>query len=181
MRPSHRTIRFTYRRPGKGETVYHEQFVQEGAEAQVLLMDPYDGPAIALDTTVILEPGAPLVWFVFPGAWYTIGRFHRADGTFTGWYGNLSTPVAVTENDWSSTDLFLDLWLPARGPARWLDEDEFAEAVGAGVIDRWTAQKVKHERKAIQQLLDQGAWPPAPARDLDLATIRSILQENDDT
>ena len=43
----------------------------------------------------ILEPGAPVVWFTFPGRAHDIGRFHAAGGTFTGYYANVLTPVEL--------------------------------------------------------------------------------------
>ena len=43
----------------------------------------------------VLEPGAPVVWFTFPGRHHDIGRFHTADGTFTGCYANILTPVQL--------------------------------------------------------------------------------------
>ena len=29
-------------------------------------------------TRIVLEPGAPVVWFTYPGRWYDVGRFHLA-------------------------------------------------------------------------------------------------------
>jgi predicted RNA-binding protein associated with RNAse of E/G family len=43
----------------------------------------------------VLEPGAPVVWFTFPGRHHDIGRFHTADGAFTGCYANILTPVEL--------------------------------------------------------------------------------------
>jgi len=174
-----RSIRFEYQRPGKGASVYLERLVVDRPDAQVLLLEPYDGDDLELDGQVALQHGAPIVWFVFPELWFTIGRFHRVDGTFTGWYGNLCTPVRMDENHWASTDLFLDLWMPVKGPALWLDEDEFAEAEASKVIDRWTAQKVRHERARIDGLLAAGQWPPAVTQVVDLAIIRTRLQQSD--
>src|SRR5690625_7056866 len=61
---------------------------------------------------VILEAGAPAIWFTFPGLWHDIGRFYLLDDTFTGYYTNIMTPVEFHDPlRWSTTDLFLDHWL----------------------------------------------------------------------
>jgi predicted RNA-binding protein associated with RNAse of E/G family len=155
---------------------YPQVLVDDGAEASVLLQEHYAGRPLEQEGTVILEPGAPVLWFVFSGCWADVGRFHKADGTFTGWYTNLCTPAERHDNAWRSTDLFLDLWIPAQGKPRWLDEDEFAEAEATKVIDRWTAQKVRQERKRIDALVAADQWPPPVCRVMDLETIRTRLQ-----
>lgn len=125
----------------------------------------------------ILDPGAPIIWFVFPDAWADVGRFHRADGSFTGWYTNIRTPIVIAGNNWSSTDLFLDHWLPHEGRGSWLDQDELEAAVRATVIDHWTVERVAKERQRIEKLLAIGDWPPPVTREIDLAKIRTELQQ----
>jgi len=79
-----RRITYEYRRPGKPVTTYLEWLVLERPDVKVLLLDPYDGPTVAVDGMPILDSGAPVVWFVFPYRWFDIGRFHLRGEAPTG-------------------------------------------------------------------------------------------------
>ena len=64
-----------------------------------------------VDGTVILAPGAPVIWFTMPGAWHDIGVFHLENGAPTGIYANVLTPVRFDgPTSWSTTDLYLDVF-----------------------------------------------------------------------
>lgn len=169
-----RRITYEYRRPGKPATSYVEWLVLERPDVKVLLLDPYEGPMVAVDGTAILDSGAPVVWYVFPDRWFDIGRFHLRDGTPTGWYTNLCRPPVVEGDRWIGNDLFLDLWQPLSGGGRWLDEDELAEALDKRMIDTATHRRIQNERVMIELQLRQSSWPPAIARDIDLAQARTL-------
>jgi len=168
------SVRFEYHRPGRGVTTYHERLVLERPEVAVLLLETSRGYQVA--GTPVLDPGAPMLWFVFPDGWASVARFHLADGTFTGWYTNLCTPVEKRGNLWSSTDLFLDLWTPATGAARWLDEDQLESAATAGLLDAQLRARVEDERARIERLLVADAWPPALCRSFDLGAARAAAR-----
>jgi predicted RNA-binding protein associated with RNAse of E/G family len=172
-----RIIQYSYTRPGKDTAVYDHWLVVDRPDLKVLLMEAYAGDPLVIDGKVVAEPGAALLWFVFPGVWHDIGRFHLADDTFTGWYTNLCTPVEIQENTWASTDLFLDLWMTPDGYQSWLDEDELADAVRAELLDDSTQSQIAGERSRIQTQLDLGAWPPPIAVELDLQIARGLLEE----
>jgi len=108
--------------------------------------------------------------------WHDVGRFHLADGTFTGWYTNLATPIEITEGEWSARDLYLDLWTPATGPSVWLDEDEFEAACKTKRLEAATRRRVLNERAIIELLVAGGDWPPPATRDIDLAQAQRLLQ-----
>ena len=171
-----RRIRYHYSRPGRSITVYDEWLVVDRADVKVLLLEHHDGKSFVVAGETVMDRGAPIVWFIFPGAWYDVGRFHRSDGTFTGWYTNLTAPANVAhQTDWHCTDLFLDLWTPATGSSQWLDELEFDEAVSGGVLDRAQAEQVRRERTRIAQEVASGAWPPGIAREIGLAEVKQLL------
>ena len=116
---------------------------------------------IEVDGRVALEPGSDAVWFTFPGAWHDVGRFHRADGTFTGIYTNILTPpVFESETLWRTTDLFLDVWMPVDGELQVLDREEFDDAVAAGWIDGDTRERALREVESVVRAAAAGAWPP---------------------
>lgn len=163
-----RRVRIHYHRPDRGTTVFEEQVVVDRPDVKVTLLDPYHGSDVFAGDRLILAAGAPVVWFVYPHLCRDVGRFHRADGAFTGWYTNLRAPIRMDGNDWYCTDLFLDHWLPADGsPGMWLDEDELAAARQAGLISAAELELVLAERATIGAELGIG-WPPALARELDL-------------
>lgn len=167
-------VRIHYHRPPDRCEVYVQRLVARTADVVITLNErtPLARPVV-VDGRVILEDGSPVVWFTFPGAWYDIGRFHLADGTFTGYYANILTPVRFLDGDaWETTDLFLDVWLdPVRGPAL-LDEDEFLEAIDRGWIDSSTAAVARAEAERILEHARGNAWPPSPVEDWTLDRAR---------
>jgi predicted RNA-binding protein associated with RNAse of E/G family len=161
-------VRIHYHRADRGTTVFQEHLVLDRPDVKVTLLDAYDGRDAFAGDRLILAAGAPVVWFVYPELSRDVGRFHLADGTFTGWYTNLRGPIRMEGNDWYCTDLFLDHWLPADGsPGCWLDEDELEAASVAGLVTAADLALVRRERAAVAAELGAG-WPPAFARRLDL-------------
>jgi predicted RNA-binding protein associated with RNAse of E/G family len=142
--------------------VFQQRVVVERPDVIVTLGEPAELPApLTHDGTVMLDVGALAVWFTFPGAWHDIGRFHRADGTFTGIYANVLTPpVLGPDHRWTTTDLFLDVWIPAGGPPVLLDEDELEGALARGWIDSVTAARACQEGARLLVEAGEGSWPP---------------------
>ena len=169
------SIHFEYHRPGKDVTVYDEELVLDRPDVKVLLQSDFTGDDVCAGGSVILQHNAPIVWFVLVGSWHDIGRFHLKDGSFTGFYTNLSQPVEICADKWIGRDLFLDLWQPAQGQPHWLDEDEFASAVKDGLIDGATRRRVLNERSLIDLQVSRAEWPPPIVRDIDLGQVRALL------
>lgn len=160
--------------------MFRQTLVHEGDDGLVTFMPAAD---VARPTTAggrrVLEPGSPVVWFTFPGAWHDIGRFHTADGRFTGCYANILTPVELDpapgetvgrgrsreagparEDRWSTTDLFLDVFLHPDGRIDLLDRDELREAVARGWLDPNTARAADAEAQRLVAAARAGTWPP---------------------
>lgn len=169
-----RPIHFEYHRPGIGTTVYHEWLVLDRPDVKVLLQEDYSGPDVDVGTVRVLDHGASIIWFVFPDAWYDIGRFHLSNGVFTGWYTNLCKPVQFDGDTWIGNDLFLDLWQFTCGTALWLDEDEFDSAVATGLVDRALQQQVLNQRGLVDLQVSRNEWPPPVAKDLDLVQVQAL-------
>ena len=159
---SPRRVAIHYRRLPDHLRVYDQRVVLHRDDVIVTLSDPLElsGPLTAGDE-VLLEDGSLALWFTFPGAWHDIGRFHRADGSFTGLYANVITPPVMEGSVWRTTDLFLDLWWPRDGDPRILDEDEFDEALVAGHLDAGTAARAREEADRLLEEAREEAWPPA--------------------
>ncbi len=129
----------------------------------------------------VLEPGAPVIWFTYPGVWHDIGRFHLRDGTFTGYYANILTPVVEPETGvWHTTDLFLDVWLGADGQVELLDADEFEEAVRQGWISEDTAARAQQEADGLMDRAREERWPPPEVRSWTLDRARRTAAARDE-
>lgn len=125
---------------------------------------------------VLLEAGSDIVWFTFPRQWHDIGRFHTADGAFTGFYANVLTPVEILPDDfWRTTDLFLDVWMePGKAPVL-LDEDELNAALEAGALDAETGRRARDEAEKILERARAGAWPPPAVREWTRERALAVL------
>ncbi len=166
------TVKFT--RPGKGTTTYKERLVLDDPQVKVLLLDRYHHPAVLHDDQEILGENAPIVWFVFPGRWHEIGRFHSREESFTGWYTNLCTPFVTNGSEWHTTDLFLDFWQPHSDRGVWLDEEELREAIHDGRVSAEMDSQLKQEKRMITEAHATGDWPPHIARTIDLNAARNL-------
>jgi predicted RNA-binding protein associated with RNAse of E/G family len=166
--PLPRRVHIHYTRPPGRTQVFEQDLIQDDGRVKVTLARnvTFD-PPVTIDGEPVLETGSDAVWFTFPGAWHDIGRFHRADGTFTGIYANVITPcVFQPGGDWETTDLFLDVWIPARGgrPVV-LDREELAEAEAKEWIGKGLAARAREEAARIAAAAESGGWPPPVVRE----------------
>ena len=165
------TVEIRYRRLGRPTETYRQQVLESSPRGIVTFQPstPINAPLTVAGKN-ILEPGSPVIWFTFPRAWHDIGLFHLADGTFTGLYANVLTPVEfVSEHCWETTDLCLDVWVPRRGGACLLDEAELAEAEAAGAVAAKLAERARHEAASLMEGLATGSWPPPLVPEWSLA------------
>jgi len=167
-----RRVRIHYQRLPDNERIFDQRVVLERDDVVVTVSDPGAIRApVLIEGRPVLEPGSRAVWFTFPGRWHDIGRFHLADGTFTGIYANILTPPLIEGTTWHTTDLFLDVWLPPAGPVTLLDEDELAEALALGHIDEVTARRAHEEAARLLDLAAAGRWPPPIVNEWTLERI----------
>ena len=169
-----RAVAIHYRRPPDRMDVFHQLLVHDTEGVKVTLAsDVQIDPPVVIEGRVALESGASAVWFTFPGAWHDIGRFHRADGSFTGFYANILTPpVFLPGHRWETTDLFLDVWMGPDGRVTLLDEDQLEEALSHGWITAETAQRARQEAESILDDIRRGTWPPDVVREWTLEKAR---------
>lgn len=162
-----RPLEIEYHRPPDRRRIYRQELLHDvdGVQISYQAAAPLEKPMVVQGRT-ILEPGSPVVWFTFPGLWHDIGRFHNAAGDFTGLYANVLTPVVLHSERsgparWSTTDLFLDLWVGIDTPPVILDEAEWSEARAAGHLDAPTADRARREADDLLKATAEGDWPPA--------------------
>ena len=132
-----------------------------------------------VDGRIVLEAASPVVWLTFPGARHDIGRFHAPDGTFTGYYANILTPVEIGRDRdgtdvWRTTDLFLDVFVDPAGTVHLLDQEELAEALARHWIDQATAAAALEEAERLVREARSGRWPPPVAREWSLERARAV-------
>lgn len=134
---------------------------------------------MTVDGAAVLEPGAPVVWFTFPGARHDIGRFHTRDGRFTGCYADILTPIELQRgpdgvDGWRTTDLFLDVFLSRTGEVRLLDRNELEAAVARGWVDGPTARTAEEEADRLMAAARAGRWPPPVVDAWPLERARAV-------
>ena len=166
-----------YRRPPDRLEVFRQPVVDDDGECvTTFLPQARIKKPMKVGGRVVLEPGASVVWFTYRGdVWHDVGRFHRADGTFAGFYANVLTPVRMDGADWRTTDLFLDVWMDADGGAAVLDRDEFNAALAAGWIEPRTAASALAEAERLLDDARRGAWPPPHVREWTLERVREVM------
>jgi predicted RNA-binding protein associated with RNAse of E/G family len=187
-------IRIHYLRPNHSldpedrERVYVQDLIHEDGRVMVTHARSLAMAApLLIDGVVALESGSDAIWFTFPGAWHDIGRFHQADGSFTGIYANILIPCVFAPGDWHTTDLFLDLWIPAsqgfgadgtpkdepHPTPTLLDENELDEAEGAGWLAPELASRAREEARRLIAEAEAGRWPPPVVYDWTLERVRA--------
>jgi predicted RNA-binding protein associated with RNAse of E/G family len=154
-------VRIHYLRPPDDERVYVQRLVHDDTDVKVTLAEGISVSAMRIDGHLAMEPGSHVVWFTFPGVWHDIGRFYLADRTFSGFYANILTPPRFHgDGRWSTTDLFLDVWISSVGRLAVLDEDQFRSAVAGSVISSDVAERALQEVSLIRTAAAAGRWPP---------------------
>jgi predicted RNA-binding protein associated with RNAse of E/G family len=175
-------VEIRYTRPPTRLTTYRQSLVHRAADCIVTYMERAAlQRSVTVRDRVVLENGAPAIWFTFPDAWYDIGLVHTRAGSITGWYTNILTPVEfLTPLVWATTDLLVDVWLDDER-AELLDLDELSEAEHRNVVTPATAARARAEAQRILTLCRAGAWPPPGCRDWSLDRVRAVLSGRDGT
>lgn len=170
------TVTINYRRPPDRLDVFTQHVVRREGDLVVTLLDSATvSKPVEVDGRVILEPGAPVVWFTWRNRWYDVGRFHTVDGEFTGCYANILTPVDIDTNPWETTDLFLDVWVGSDGEVRLLDEADFQDAVDRDWISSATAATAREHAESLIAAARQGVWPHREVHQWTLERARAEL------
>ncbi|HUF49909.1 MAG TPA: DUF402 domain-containing protein [Longimicrobiales bacterium] len=172
------TVAIDYLRPPGRRTVFHNELVHRDNDCIVTLLEHAVLTApVTVRGRVVLENGAPAIWLTFPGAWHDIGLFHTRDGSFTGYYANLLTPVVFrSELAWETTDLFLDVWVGTDGTIELLDETELDAALAHRWITDELAERAHAEARRLLHAARAGNWPPAPVTGWTLERVRAALR-----
>ena len=168
-----------YRRPPDRLEVFEQAVVEDDGECVVTYLPSAKvKKPMEIGGRVVLEPGSPIVWFTYRGdVWHDVGRFHLADGTLTGAYVNILTPVRMDGTVWETIDLFLDLFITPTGEIEVLDRDELLGAMDAGWIDDGIGLRVAAEMQDVLCRADDDTWPSNHVREWTLERVREVMEE----
>lgn len=170
-------VHIHYLRPPDRREVFTQRLLLDSPEVKITFAEsvPFD-PPIRIHGQVALEAGSDAIWFTFPGVWHDIGRFHLADGTFTGIYANILTPAVFKPGGvWETTDLFLDVWVSPEGEISILDEDQLQEAEQEDWVSPEQSRKAREEAERIRSAAAGGKWPPSIVEEWTLDRARKAL------
>lgn len=169
------------RRPPDRRRRHVQELLLDGDDVKITLQRrPLSAEPRRVAEGVVLEPGARLLWFTFPGRRWEVAAFHDRSGRRLGHYTNLIRPPEPAPDGWRITDLFLDLWQPADGEPRLLDADELAEARKRGWIEAGEADRVERLGRELLDRARAGDWPPEPVRRWTLASVPSLRLRRDE-
>lgn len=102
--------------------------------------------------------GTGLLKLARPGEPWSVWLFWEPGWRFKNWYVNLEEPRLRWSGGVDSEDHFLDISVRPDRSWRWLDEDEFAEAQRAGLMDSAKAEAVRQAGlRAVEAIR---AWGP---------------------
>lgn len=176
-------MEIVYRRPGRGTHRYSQELLHDGGRLKItLLRRPARGPEREVGNVVTLDPGAPLLWFTFPGRGYEVGAFHRPAGELLGHYTNVIRPPRLAGGRWEITDLFVDVWQPAEAPddPRLLDREQLRRARAEGVVPPEEADRADELARGIAERARAGAWPPSEVARWPLEAVPALRLRRDE-
>ncbi|MFH8790387.1 DUF402 domain-containing protein [Streptomyces roseoverticillatus] len=117
---------------------------------------PWAAPADRDFGFVRFERGDVFTEHYWRDRWHAVKEVRAADGTLKGWYCDITRPAEIAPGAVVSTDLDLDLWVPADGATVLrLDEDEFEES-GLERRDPVAAAKARAALDELEELARGG-------------------------
>ncbi len=171
-------VRIRYHRPPDRVQIFEQTVLERRNDCVVTFLERTpDRAPLVIGGRAVLERGSPIIWFTFPYAWHDIGRFYLADGSFTGVYANILTPVSSIESsEWETTDLILDVWLDRLGGVSVLDVDELNRVHAAGWLEHALVKRARREAARLVWLAQGRDWPPVIVGDWTLERARAVLR-----
>lgn len=150
------TVTLTYKRLPDRVNHFQQQLLYLDDDVIVTSQRVKPSSPIVQNGETVLSDNFAVVWFVFTGLWYDVGKVYNLDNEWTGYYCDIIKPVkrrvdVVGKLEcFEITDLFLDLWINLDGTYEIQDEDEFEEAIQNGAID---ANLEKSARRVLSTLI----------------------------
>ncbi len=172
-------MQVVYRRLPSQVERYTQEVLHDGLTCKIsLMLSGRDSTPLRIGE-VDLQAGGVILWFVFPGRPYEIASVYDPQGEHLGTYTNFIRPPKLETGVWQMTDLYLDVWQPAGGSARLLDEADFEEALRDGVLEADEARGVRAEADAVLRAARGGRWPPGIVGRNGLDAVESLRFRRD--
>ncbi len=97
--------------------------------------------------------------YLFYDQYFSIMEIHATTGDLLGFYVDLTTPVRKVDGEYYLTDLILDLWIFPDLTYRVLDEDEWQQAIQAGLVSKEIQNMVRKTLKGLKREIRMGKFP----------------------
>jgi predicted RNA-binding protein associated with RNAse of E/G family len=167
-----RTVKVVYKRLPNDVRKF-PAILREKSESKLVVQMVLTLPrARRLEGRVIADSGFSVIWFIYRGRWYDIGKFYDKAGTFLGYYCDIVKPTDKLllnhARTATLTDLYLDLWITPHGKVYVLDEDELQEALRRGHISATLAKEARKHLTSLVRLTRKRHFPPKNVRDTQL-------------
>ncbi len=155
-------VTLTYKRPPDRVNHFQQELLYFDDDVIVTSQRVKPSAPIVQDGETVLGDNFAVVWFVFTGLWYDVGKVYNLANEWTGYYCDIMKPVKRSVNVagklecFEITDLFLDLWINPDGTYEVQDEDEFEEAVQNGAIDAELESSARDVLKSLIAEVEEG-------------------------
>ena len=165
------TVRITYKRLPDRVNHFQQQLLYVDDDVIVTSQRVKPSTPIVQNGETVLADNFAVVWFVFTGLWYDVGKVYNLNNKWTGYYCDIMKPVnrsidtAGKLDSFEITDLFLDLWINPDGTYEIQDEDEFEDAIQNGAIDARLESKARDTLSALIVEVETGKFPPQIVRE----------------
>ena len=160
------TVTLTYKRLPDRVNHFQQQLLYVDEDVIVTTQRVKPSTPIVQNGKTVLADNFAVVWFVFTGLWYDVGKVYNLNNEWTGYYCDIMKPVKRSINAtgkldcFEITDLFLDLWVNPDGTYEIQDEDEFEAAIQTGTISTELAEKAWDTLSALIVEVETGSFPP---------------------
>jgi hypothetical protein len=160
--------RINYSRIGKALVIYTEGFVDDnGYRVKTFSPTP---PDISMQWSErwqkegLLSKGqmiGSVEKHFFYGECFTIMKIIGREGQLLGYYCDVATPLQKAGDEYSLSDLILDIWIYPDATILELDRDEFEEAVHAGLLSAEQQTKAEEVLRRLKTEIKHGVFPSA--------------------
>lgn len=165
-------VSFEYVRAGNRRDTFDGRLLHADRELIVISHRAQPSKPLYHAGAAVIERGYSVVWFLFKGQPYDIGRFYRPDGGWTGYYVDILEPLHWDEDNPHSiaplVDLALDLWIAPDASYQVLDEDEFEDLVNRGNLTSAQASQARSALTDLISLTEIRSFPPRVVQKYDL-------------
>ncbi|MXY26825.1 DUF402 domain-containing protein, partial [Candidatus Poribacteria bacterium] len=90
------TVTLTYKRPPDRVNHFQQQLLYMDDEVILTSQCVRPSAPIVQNGKTVLGDNFPVVWFVFTGLWYDVGKVYNLNGEWTGYYCDIMKPVKRT-------------------------------------------------------------------------------------